>query len=394
MKTLEQISERYGIRILDDGTVTLPDWDTVLSVSENFRLLATKETTSRWHQEKNMLTHTKLVCESMLALINRNSADITSERDKITLMLAAMFHDLGKCRCSNTEDGRLLSAGHPQISERLCRQELWELNVIDRERICELVLWHDLYCSSDISDKKLLTKIGKLSMWLFIHLDYLFMLWMSDDSGAIKPVELEGSSYKMIDRVKSLDLKSVHHIPNGSTKGLSDDFTVYVMCGIPGCGKSTWCADNIPELPVVSRDIVREELGITDVGVKAIGTKEEEDEVTRVVDAEALELCKARQSFVYDNMNSREKYRKAFYDKIRKFKPVVRYIYLEVTDLGLLERRRPEIACKGDGVFDRLVYNMEFPRPYEYDTLEIHQNLSDPSDEYFNYDLIGTLHLN
>ena len=34
--------------------------------------------------------------------------------------------------------------------------------------------------------------------------------------------------------------------------------TLYVMCGVPGCGKSTWCKNNVPEDAVyVSRDEVR-----------------------------------------------------------------------------------------------------------------------------------------
>ena len=34
--------------------------------------------------------------------------------------------------------------------------------------------------------------------------------------------------------------------------------TLYIMCGVPGCGKSTWCKNNVPKDAVyVSRDEVR-----------------------------------------------------------------------------------------------------------------------------------------
>lgn len=392
MKVIEEIAAHYGIHVLRDGTVTVPYWEKVLENSEEFRLLATKNTTSRWHLEKNMLTHTKFVCEN--AKTYADCDKLMSDELKLILMLAAMFHDIGKCKCESTPEGKLLSNGHPAISERICRKELWGLDVTTRERICELVRLHDLYCSSDISDRKLKTKIDKMSMWLFVHIDLLEKLWLADDQGAIKDPELEGSAQKMVSRVNHmLKTCSFHHIPSEKTKGVSKDFEIYVMCGLPGSGKSTWCADHCPDLPVISRDTIREELGMTEAGVKFMGTPEQEDEVSRISDERVLEFCKAGKSFVYDNMNSREKYRRSFYDKVRKFKPVMRYVYLEVSDLSLLEARRPEIACKGDTVFEDLVYKMEFPRPDEYDTLEIYQDLSDPTVDTVKDNIVGVLHI-
>lgn len=35
------------------------------------------------------------------------------------------------------------------------------------------------------------------------------------------------------------------------------DFQIYVMCGIPGSGKSTWCEKHLREKPIVSRDAIR-----------------------------------------------------------------------------------------------------------------------------------------
>ena len=37
---------------------------------------------------------------------------------------------------------------------------------------------------------------------------------------------------------------------------------VWIMFGIPGSGKSTWIKKNKPNLPVVSRDLIREKFGI------------------------------------------------------------------------------------------------------------------------------------
>lgn len=395
-KTLEQMAEEFGIQKIS-GTVTMPCWEFVLTIPE-FKELSGKTTTSRWHMEKNMFDHTKLVCEEMQKEISSVDTELItrfSDKEKMVLMFAALFHDIGKCRCENNAEGKLLSNGHPAVSEKLCRKILWDMDIIWRERICEIVRWHDLYCTSDISDKKLAAKLSQLSPWLFIHLDLLKAMFRADDHGSVKPDELKGSSEKMVSRIEYLLIKRHFHTTT-SLKNFGE-FTVYVMCGLPGSGKSTWANDKFPNLPVVSRDIIREELGMTDVGVKFMGTPEQEDLVSKISAEQVNELCRKKQSFIYDNMNSREKYRKSFLESIRKYNPVVRVIYLEVNDLSILESRRPEIAAHdadaGCRVFERMVENMEFPRPYEYDTIDIYQDYSDPTVKHEVEKEIGYIHL-
>ena len=54
------------------------------------------------------------------------------------------------------------------------------------------------------------------------------------------------------------------------------------MVGIPGSGKSTWVKQNLgKKFPVVSRDLIREELGYCQEGEKMVGTKEQEEKVTK-----------------------------------------------------------------------------------------------------------------
>lgn len=35
------------------------------------------------------------------------------------------------------------------------------------------------------------------------------------------------------------------------------DFQIYVLCGVPGAGKSTWAEQHLREKPIVSRDAIR-----------------------------------------------------------------------------------------------------------------------------------------
>ena len=82
-------------------------------------------------------------------------------------------------------------------------------------------------------------------------------------------------------------------------------FKVYMMVGIPGSGKSTWCKQNHPDLPVVSRDIIRAELGFTkNADEKVVLTREQEDLVTQHEYAKMKEYCNKKQSFIVDDTNT------------------------------------------------------------------------------------------
>lgn len=40
-------------------------------------------------------------------------------------------------------------------------------------------------------------------------------------------------------------------------KPATRDFQIYVMCGVPGCGKSTFAEKHFPDKPIISRDAIR-----------------------------------------------------------------------------------------------------------------------------------------
>ena len=386
MKSLQDIAADFGITFdYDHHIVSLPDWNRVLEYPE-FKRLSERETTSRYHQEHNQFIHTKMVCSQMQRILFTNKA-IYDMGDQLELMLAALFHDVGKCDCENTPEGKLLSADHALKSEHICRRLLWDLDVTTRENICELVRWHDLHCQTKMSDKKLVRKMNSFSDWLFDHIDMLFALFRADDCGSIKDVLLEGSANEMFYRIKQLQYNYNFHC---RPQKPNNPFTVYVMCGLPGSGKSTYAKQMFPDLPVVSRDLIREELGMTKPGVKYCGNSDEEDIVSKTSDELVDNLCKNHQSFVYDNMNTREKYRRSLLNKISRYRPTVKYIYLEVKDLEVLKTRRPEIAEKVD--FETFVDKMDFPRPDEYDTLTVMEDHSVGGDVVNNY--TGMLHMN
>ncbi|RME82523.1 MAG: HD domain-containing protein [Zetaproteobacteria bacterium] len=63
----------------------------------------------RWHPEGDVWTHTKHAVRMMRRVLMREGA---SEEDSITLMLAALMHDLGKPLTTREENGVIRSTGH------------------------------------------------------------------------------------------------------------------------------------------------------------------------------------------------------------------------------------------------------------------------------------------
>ena len=122
--------------------------------------------------------------------------------------------------------------------------------------------------------------------------------------------------------------------------------SVYILCGMPGAGKSTFCKKHLPNCKVVSRDIIRFELGYTSsVDDKSVGTKHEEQQVTIRENELIKEYLEAGYDIVLDNMNG-GKYLKPTVENIKLIVPNAKIIgYNIVTPLEkCIERRKDQIS--------------------------------------------------
>ena len=121
--------------------------------------------------------------------------------------------------------------------------------------------------------------------------------------------------------------------------------SVYVLCGMPGAGKSTFCKNHLPLCKVVSRDIIRFELGYTSsVDEKYVGTKYQEQQVTIRENELIKEYLEAGYDIVLDNMNGGQ-YLKPTVEYIKSIAPDAKiYGYNIVTPLEkCIERRKDQI---------------------------------------------------
>lgn len=93
---------------------------------------------------------------------------------------------------------------------------------------------------------------------------------------------------------------------------------VYLLSGLPGSGKSRWCKKNYPNLPVISRDIIRYTMGYTSgPHKKRILLESDENKITNEENKQILELLRSKKDFIIDDTNLKIKYRKPLLELLK-----------------------------------------------------------------------------
>ena len=257
---------------------------------------------------------------------------------------------------------------------------------------------HHVLDKPDKTNKKLI----KLSHGI-VPIKYMLWLKEADSRGSINDIETEEvineKSNIIYDKVCTLScytqpysyVEKSQLIRNfigyeGEVVNKTNDFCAYILCGFPGCGKSTYIKNNLNDIKVISRDIIRQELGIGGATLendkKVVGTKEEENKVSEIFDKKMIECCENKESFILDNTNLKSAYRKEYLLKIMKYNPIVKIIYIEAPNFisSCCERRNGQIP---KSVYERMNKNFDFPQLSECDELVIvKQEIGSKDKEY------------
>jgi hypothetical protein len=275
-----------------------------------------------WHAEGDVWTHTRLVAGELQRL---DVWDALSHESQLKLLFTALFHDAGKPATTlvDPETGRLRSPKHALAGMEIGRSVLRNLGsgLAFREGVANLVRYHGrppyLLEKSDPA-----REIISLS-WLVDHF-LLYWFALADTRGrqtaemtrpedtlhlwkmVAEENECFDQPYSFVnDHARFLfyrgALSSLHYTPREEYR-----CTVTLLSGLPGSGKDTWIAGNRPNLPVVSLDDIR-----TDIGVDAT---DDQGTVIQIAREQCREHLRAGRDFAFNGTNTMQQTRKRWID--------------------------------------------------------------------------------
>lgn len=312
-----------------------------------------------YHGEGDVLAHIRLVMDHLERLPYFQRLD--SESQEIMRMAAAL-HDLGKGTCTRFEDGRWVSPGHSAAGANRAREFfMGQMGLCgtpqvlaQREAVCALIRWHmrPVHIGADGAPGRVVREMAALGgLAQGFTLEMLSALseadcrgrWADDVPQLLESVELfrlaaedEGCLHGPR-RYKDAysrwaDLSGKSSWPDApfynNTWG-----TVVMMSGLPGTGKDTYIARHHPDLPMLSLDELRRELGVP--------PGEDQGPVARLCRERARELLRGRQPFVFNATNLSTAVRGRWIRLFHQYSAAVRIVYLET---GWQERERRNLA--------------------------------------------------
>lgn len=333
------------------------------------RAMADCQQDAQWHSEGDVWTHTQLVCTELTRLAQWRSL---TPPERTALIFTALFHDSGKPLTTHVEaaTGRVTSPKHAIKGEHLARSVLrelgCELNV--REEICRLVRFHGrpaflLERSNPVHE------VVSLS-WL-VNNKLLYFFALADTRGRrtaqmTRPEENlhywkllaeENGCFEQAysfanDQARFLFFRqrepSLHYVPY-------EDYrcTVTMMAGLPGSGKDTWLAANLPGAAVVSLDAIREEL--------AIDPTDNQGQVAQTARENCRDLLRSRTTFGFNATNLLRQTRQRWIDLFADYGARIAIVYLEPSWPAILERNRDRSRPVPEGVVRELASKCEPP---------------------------------
>lgn len=322
-----------------------------------------------WHAEGDVWTHTRMVVAELERLAEWADLD---PADRLKLLFTALFHDAGKPATTVVDPatGRTRSPKHAQVGEGIARAALRELGcpLGFREAVAALVRYHGRppYLLEKPDPAR---EVIALSWAADNRLLYLFALAdtrgrrtaeMSRPEDAIHLWKVAAEENDCFDRPFAFandhacflffrdELSSLHYVPREEYRA-----TVTLMAGLPGAGKDTWLTAHRPDLPVVSLDDLRADLGVAPT-----------DDQGAVVQA-ARECCRehlrAGRDFAFNATNTVRQTRRRWIDLFAAYGARVEIRYLEPPLPVVFQRnaeRRPGVPRR---VIEHLLDRLEPP---------------------------------
>lgn len=364
--------DRYFI---NDGVEL--NWNYIDSIPE-FQKLKECEQTPKWHKEGNAYEHVKCCLNVAYNLIRDEKWERKDIDRKRCFLMSVLFHDIGKITTTKFIRDDWHSYGHEVEGDKITRKILWNEDQTGRETVCSMVRWHMERCGlnkcRNVADKSL--KIA-----LFADMEMLYDVMFCDIFGSTPEDETSRhTDISIIDTMRLLGSNANQYNTCGIRRNLFHNepcfvnYSIYpkitVLVGLPGSGKDTWISKNVSSDDVViCRDDIRAELGLCAHGEKIVGTREQEEIVSKIFNKKLIDAAESSKNIVINNINLKKKYRDAYRTLLNKYKYYWVYQVIEAPTLAdNIQRRDGQINKE---VFTNMILAFDWPTCDEYDVINI-----------------------
>jgi predicted kinase len=122
---------------------------------------------------------------------------------------------------------------------------------------------------------------------------------------------------------------------------------VFMLCGLPGTGKDTWVDTYAADLPVVSLDALRRDMGVS--------FKDNQGKVIQAAQEQAKVYLRKQQSFVWNATNITRQNRKKLIDLFSQYRAKTTIVYLpKPLPVVLKQNREREVVIKESVIYNFL----------------------------------------
>ena len=318
--------------------------------------------------------HTRMVVKALVADPEWQNL---ARDDQTYVFWAAVLHDIGKPTVTkHEEDGHISSRGHSRVGASIARQLLWHAGspFAWREALCGIIAHHQLpFWLIERPDPQ---RMAIETSWR-CRPDHLCLHAKADALGRVcanQDAILESVSLAAITFQEAGCLHRPFVFANDESRvayfdlpdrnphySAHEEFTctVTVMSSLPGAGKDTWIAQNLPDHPVVSLDLIRYELGIS--------ATDNQGQVIQAAHERARKYLRAGTDFVWNATNVTRLNRSKVLRLLRDYGAKVEIVYVEVgpDQLYRQNRNRP------DAVIEHLARKLEPPENWEGHLLKV-----------------------
>ncbi len=282
------------------------------------------------------------------------------------------MHDSGKPFTSqfDTVSGRITAPKHAVRGEHLARSVLRQLecDLTTREEVARLVRFHGrpafLLEKSDPSHEVVALSwvVSNKLLFLFALADTRgrrtaemgrpeenlhFWRLVAEENGCFdRPYPFANDHARFL--FYRQEPPNLHHVPYEAHR-----CTVTMMAGLPGSGKDFWLAANRHDLPVVSLDNLRDELGVD--------AASEQGEVIQLARERCRELLRAGRSFAFNATNLLRQTRRRWIDLFAGYDARIEVVYLEPSMRTLLDRNARRVVPVPEKVIRQLAEKCEPP---------------------------------